>query len=78
MLTGEPVSSKARTSGFRVSLLAGAVAGAFGLALSQSALAAYVLGSPTLDEIFKVGDTDASTTTPTPMAQPMRWCTARW
>lgn len=60
MLTGEPVSSKARTSGFRVSLLAGAVAGAFGLALSQSALAAYVLGSPTLDEIFKVGDTDLS------------------
>lgn len=60
MLTGDPVSSKARTSGFRVSLLAGAVAGAFGLALSQSALAAYVLGSPTLDEIFKVGDTDLS------------------
>ena len=60
MLTGEPVSSKARTSGFRVSLLAGAVAGAFGLAFSQSALAAYVLGSPTLDEIFKVGDTDLS------------------
>lgn len=60
MLTGDPVSSKARTSGFRVSLLAGAVAGVFGLALSQSALAAYVLGSPTLDEIFKVGDTDLS------------------
>ncbi len=60
MLTGDPVSSKARTSGFRVSLLAGAVAGALGLVLSQSALAAYVLGSPTLDEIFKVGDTDLS------------------
>lgn len=60
MLMGEPVSSKARTSGFRVSLLAGAVAGALGLVLSQSALAAYVLGSPTLDEIFKVGDTDLS------------------
>lgn len=60
MLMGEPVSTKARTSGFRVSLLAGAVAGALGLVLSQSALAAYVLGSPTLDEIFKVGDTDLS------------------
>ena len=60
MLMGEPVSTKARSNGFRVSLLAGAVAGAFGLVLSQSALAAYVLGSPTLDEIFKVGDTDLS------------------
>lgn len=60
MLMGEPVSTKARSNGFRVSLLAGAVAGALGLVLSQSALAAYVLGSPTLDEIFKVGDTDLS------------------
>lgn len=60
MLMGEPVSTKARSNGFRVSLLAGAVAGAFGLVLSQSAFAVEVIGSPTLDEIFKVGNTDLS------------------
>ena len=60
MLMGEPVSTKARSNGFRVSLLAGAVAGALGLVLSQSAFAVEVIGSPTLDEIFKVGDTDLS------------------
>lgn len=58
MLTGKPTPPlKARTNGFRVSLLAGAVAGALSLALSQTAFASdQNLGVPTIGTPVAIGD----------------------